>query len=120
MGGCSAKASCRSAHDAVYAPVAPCTTHMNMEIYNEGQGLDPLYDQGLYLDEQAALHLDHNDGGQTHEVVGGGNIDDQLGDIQDGLTLDSLSRRQFMDAEYEARVSSLNESQRVLYEKIVI
>ena len=31
--------------DAVYAPVAPCTTHMNMEINNEGQGLDPLYDQ---------------------------------------------------------------------------
>ena len=34
--------------DAVYAPVAPYTTHMNMEINNEGQGLDPLYDQGLY------------------------------------------------------------------------
>ena len=29
----------------VYAPVAPCTNHMNMEINNEGQGLDPLYDQ---------------------------------------------------------------------------
>ena len=73
--------------DAVYAPVAPCTTHMNMEINNEGQGLDPLYDQELYLDEQAALHLDHNDGGQPHQVGGGNNIDDQLGDVQDGLTL---------------------------------
>ena len=30
--------------DAVYALVAPCTTHMNMEINNEVQGLDPLYD----------------------------------------------------------------------------
>ena len=76
------------------APVAPCITHINMEINNEGQGLDPLYDQGLYLDEQAALHLDHIDGGQPHQVVGGGyNIDDQLGDVQDGLTLDLLSRR---------------------------
>ena len=93
---------------------------MNMEINNEGQGLDPLYDQGLYLDKQAALHLDHNDGGQPHQVVGGGNnIDDQLGDVQDGLTLDSLSRCRFTEAEYEARVSSPNGSQRVPYEKIV-
>ena len=52
--------------NAVYAPVAPCTTHMNMEINNERQGLDPLYNQGLHLDEQAALHLDHNEGGQPH------------------------------------------------------
>ena len=89
-----------------------------MEINNEGQGLDPLYDQGLYLDEQATLHLDHNDGGQPHQVVGGGNnIDDQLGDVQDGLTLDLLSRHRFTDAEYETRVLSLNESQRVPYEK---
>ena len=64
---------------------------MNMEINNEGQGLDPLYNQGFYLDEQATLHLDHNDGGQLHQVGGGNNIDGQLGDIQDGLTLDSLS-----------------------------
>ena len=53
--------------DAVYAPVASCTTHMNREINNEinneGQGLDPLYDQGLYLEKQAALHSHHNDGG---------------------------------------------------------
>ena len=46
-------------------------------------------------------------------------IDDQLGNVQDGLTLDSLSRRRFTDAEYEARVSSLNKSQRVPYEKII-
>ena len=85
---------------------------MNMEIKNDGQELDPLYDQGLYLDEQVALHLDHNDGCQPHQVVGGGNnIDDQLGDVHDGLTLDSLSRRRFTDVEYEVRVSSLNESQ---------
>ena len=42
----------------MYAPVAPCTTHMNMEINNERQGLNPLYDQGLYLDKHVALHLD--------------------------------------------------------------
>ena len=92
---------------------------MNMEINNEGQGLDPLYDQGLYFDKQAALHLDHNDGVQLHQVGGGNNIDDQLGDVQDGLTLDSLSMRRFTDAEYESRVSSLNKSQRVPYKKIV-
>ena len=66
------------------------------------------------------MHLDHNDGGQPHQVGGGNNIDDQLGNVQDGLTLDSLLRRRFTDAEYEARVSSLNGSQRVPYKKIVV
>ena len=65
------------------------------------------------------MHLDHNDGGQPHQVGGGNNIDDQLGNVQNGLTLDSLLRCQFTDAEYEARVLSPNESQRVPYEKIV-
>ena len=46
-------------------------------------------------------------GGQPHQIVGGGNnIDDQLGKVQDGLILDSLSRCQFTDAEYEASFES--------------
>ena len=37
--------------DAVNAPVAPCTSQVNLENNNEGDGHDPIYDHELYLDK---------------------------------------------------------------------
>uniref|UniRef100_A0A1X7T890 Uncharacterized protein n=1 Tax=Amphimedon queenslandica TaxID=400682 RepID=A0A1X7T890_AMPQE len=33
--------------DAVYAPVPPCTSHINLENNDEGDGHDPIYDHKL-------------------------------------------------------------------------
>ena len=34
--------------NALYAPVAPCTSHVNLRNNNEGDGHDPIYDHELY------------------------------------------------------------------------
>ena len=46
--------------DALYAPVAPCTSHVNLENNNEEDGHDPIYDHKLYLDDVAAMLSDDN------------------------------------------------------------
>uniref|UniRef100_A0A1X7U1F5 Uncharacterized protein n=1 Tax=Amphimedon queenslandica TaxID=400682 RepID=A0A1X7U1F5_AMPQE len=101
--------------DAVYAPVAPCTSHVNFENNNEGDGHDPIYDHELYLDNLAALLADDNN---DHQNLCGQNIEQNIGDIEDALTLDSISRHRFSDSEFEASIASLNESQKVPYEKV--
>ena len=103
--------------DALYAPVAPCTSHVNLENNNEGDGHDPIYDHELYLDDVAAMLPDDNNDHNNH--LCGQNIEQNIGDIEDALTLDSISRRRFSDSEFEARIASLNDSQRVPYEKIL-
>ena len=45
----------------LYAPVAPCTSHINLENNNEVDGHDPIYDHELYLDVAAMLSDDNND-----------------------------------------------------------
>ena len=47
------------------------------------------------------------------------NIEQIIGDIENALTLDSISRHRFSDSEFEARIASLNDSQRVPYDKIL-
>uniref|UniRef100_A0A1X7SHG0 ATP-dependent DNA helicase n=1 Tax=Amphimedon queenslandica TaxID=400682 RepID=A0A1X7SHG0_AMPQE len=101
--------------DAVYAHFAPCTSHVNLENNNEGDGHDPIYDQELYLDNVAALLADDNN---DHQNLCGPNIEQHIGDIEDALTLDSISRRRFSDSDFEARIA-LNETQRVPYEKVL-
>ena len=102
----------------MYAPVAPCTSHVNLENNNEGDGHDPIYDHELYLDNDnvAALLTDDNN---DHQNLCGQNIEQNIGDIEDALTLDSVSRRRFSDSEFESRIASLNDSQRVPYEKVL-
>ena len=39
--------------NALYAPVDPCTSHVNLENNNESH--DPIYDHELYLDNVAAM-----------------------------------------------------------------
>ena len=51
--------------DAVYAPVAPFTSHVNLENNIEGDGHDPIYDHELYLDNLAALLTDNNNDHQN-------------------------------------------------------
>ena len=46
----------------------------------------------------------------------GQNIEQNIGDIEDALTLHSISRRRFSDSEFEVGIPSLNDSQRVPYE----
>ena len=103
--------------DALYTPVAPCTSHINLENNNEGDGHDPIYDHELYLDDVAAMLSDDNNDHNNHPCCQ--NIEQNIGDIEDALTLDSISRRRFSDSEFEARIASLNDSQRVPYEKIL-
>ena len=86
---------------AVYAPVAPCTSHVNLENINEGDGHDPIYDHELYLDNVAASLADDNN---DHQNLCGQNIEQNIGDIEDALTLDSISRRRFSDSEFESRI----------------
>uniref|UniRef100_A0A1X7T576 Uncharacterized protein n=1 Tax=Amphimedon queenslandica TaxID=400682 RepID=A0A1X7T576_AMPQE len=93
--------------DAVYAPVAPCTSHVNFENNNEGDGHDPIYVYELYLDNLAALLADDNN---HHQNQCGQNIEQNIGDIEDALTADSITRRRFLDSEFEARIASLNDS----------
>ena len=103
--------------DSLYAPVAPCTSHVNLENNNEGDGHDPIYDHELYLYDVAAMLPDDNNDHNNH--LCGQNIEQNIGDIEDALTLNSISRRWFSDSEFEARIASLNDSQRVPYEKIL-
>ena len=50
------------------------------------------------------LSDDNND----HNNLCGQNIEQNIGDIEDALTLDSIC---FSDAEFEARIASLNDSE---------
>uniref|UniRef100_A0A1X7US12 ATP-dependent DNA helicase n=1 Tax=Amphimedon queenslandica TaxID=400682 RepID=A0A1X7US12_AMPQE len=102
--------------DAVYTPVAPCTSHVNFENNNEGDGHDPIYDHELYLDNLAALLADDNN---DHQNLCGQNIEQNIGDMEDTLTLDSISRHRFSDSEFEASIASLDDSQKVPYEKVL-
>ena len=97
--------------DALYAPVAPCTSHVNLE-NNNGDGHDPIYDHELYL---AAMLFDDNNDHNNH--LCSQNIEQNIDDIEDALTLDLISRRCFSDSEFEVRIANLNDSQRVPYEK---
>ena len=97
----------------MYAPVAPCTSQVNLENNNEGDGHDPIYDHELYLDDVAAMLSDDNNDCNNH--LCGQNIKQNIGDIKHALTLDSISRRRFSDSEFEVRIVSLNDSQRVPY-----
>uniref|UniRef100_A0A1X7UUS6 ATP-dependent DNA helicase n=1 Tax=Amphimedon queenslandica TaxID=400682 RepID=A0A1X7UUS6_AMPQE len=63
-----------------------------------------------------ALRPDDNN---NHQNLCGQNIEQNIGDIEDALTLDSISRRHFSDSEFEATITSLNDSQRVPYEKVL-
>ena len=93
--------------NALYAPVAPCTSHINLENNNEGDGHDPIFDHELYLDDVAAMLSDDNNDHNNH--LCGQNIEQNIGDIEDALTLDSILRHRFSDSEFEARIASLNE-----------
>ena len=44
--------------DSVYAPIAPCTSHVNLQNNNQSYVHDPVYNHKLYLDNIAALLSD--------------------------------------------------------------
>ena len=93
--------------DNLYAPVAPSTMQNRLENGGEGSGFDPLYDGDVNLDPSVNLHcnggVDHHDP-QEQNGFQASMFDDQDSNI--------LSRRTMTDAEFEQKVSSLNDSQR--------
>ena len=72
----------------------PCRTLKHLDINDEGTGLDPVYNQELYLDPSATAAA--NPGGEgVGDVVNPDNDhnNDFLTDLHDGLTLNAMSRR---------------------------
>ena len=57
----------------------------------------------MYLDDRAAMLTNYND----YKNLSGKNIELNIGDIEDALTQDSISRLRFSDSEFEARVAVL-------------
>ena len=83
--------------------------------------MDPAYNQELYLDPELvnAVSNQIGDGGVANNGHINDHNNDHIGDFHDDVTANCLSRRRFTDAEFEERVSSLNDSQRVAYQMIV-
>ena len=80
--------------DTVYAPLAPCAAQAHLDINDKGTGLDPVYNQELYLDPSATAAA--NPGGEgVGNVIVNPNDDrnnDFLTDLHDGVTLNAMSR----------------------------
>jgi len=99
--------------DNVYAPVAPNAVQHTLEVEAESGGFDPIYDTEENV-EQAALV--ESDG--TREVSA-----QDYGDIQAALFDDRdnnlLSRLRMTDHEYQEKVSSLNDTQKVAFDHVV-
>ena len=106
--------------DAVYAPLAPGAAQAHLNINDEGTGLDPVYDQELYLDPLATAAANPRGEG-VGDIVGGnaGDNHDFFADLHDGATLNAMSQRRFTDTEFADKVASLNESQQVAYRVIM-
>ena len=107
--------------DTVYAPLAPGAAQAHLDINDEGTGLDPIYNQELYLDPSATAAANPGGEGVSDIVV---NPDDDrnndfLTDLHDGATLNAMSRRRFTNDEFAEKVTSLNESQRAAYRAVV-
>ena len=104
--------------DNIYVPIAPSTAQVNLQLNEECAGLD---NQELYLDPELvnAVSNQIGDGGVANNGHINDHNNDHIGDFHDDVTANCLSRRRFTDAEFEERVSSLNDSQRVAYQMIV-
>ena len=83
--------------------------------------MDPAYNQELYLNPELvnAVSNQIGDGGVANNGHINDHNNDHIGDFHDDVTANCLSRRRFTDAEFEERVSSHNDSQRVAYQMIV-
>ena len=78
-------------------PIAPGAAQRNMEMENEGAGPDPIYYDEALL---AATY-------------------DYLADADDDRTVRAMGQRRMTDAEYRRKVDSLNESQRLAFQKVL-
>ena len=90
--------------DNIYVPIAPSTAQVNLQLNEECAGLDPAYNQELYLDpELVNAVLDQlGDGG----VANNGHINDHIGDFHDDVTANCLSRCCFTNAKFEESFQS--------------
>ena len=107
--------------DAVYAPLAPGAAQAHLDINDEGTGMDPVYNQELYLDPSATAAANPGGEGVGDVVINPGDDrnNDFLTDLHDGATLNTMSRRRFTNDEFAEKVASLNESQRAAYRAVV-
>ena len=101
--------------DTVYAPIAPGAAQRNMEMENEGAGPDPIYyDEALLAaNHSGALTTDQQGVGEVNYLAS----DDYLADADDDRTVRTMGQRRMTDAEYHRKVDSLNESQRLAFQK---
>ena len=95
--------------DNIYVPIAPSTAQVNLQLNEECAGLDPAYNQELYLDPELvnAVSNQIGDGGVANNGHINDHNNDHIGDFHDDVTANC--RRRFTDAEFEERVSSLRE-----------
>ena len=100
--------------DTVYAPIAPGAAQRNMEMENEGAGPDPIYyDEALLAaNHSGALTTDQQGVGEVNYLAS----DDYLADADDDRTVRAMG---MTDAEYRRKVDSLNESQRLAFQKVL-
>ena len=108
--------------DTVYAPIAPGAAQRNMEMENEGAGPDPIYyDEALLADNHSgALTTDQQGVGEVNYLASNDYLaDDYLADADDDRTVRAMGQRRMTDAEYHQKVESLNESQRLAFQKVL-
>ena len=84
-----------------------------MEMENEGV-LDP---DLIYYDE-ALLTTNHSDA-LTTDQQGVGEVNYLASDDYDDRTVRAMGQRRMMDAQYHRKVDSLNESQRLAFQKVL-
>ena len=103
--------------DTVYAPIAPGAAQRNMEMENEGAGPDPIYyNEALLADNHSsALTTDQQGVGEVNHLAS----NDYLADADDDRTVRAMGQRRMTDAEYHRKVDSLNESQRLAFQKVL-
>ena len=104
--------------DTVYAPIAPGAAQRNMEMENKGAGPDPIYyDEALLAhNHSSALTSDQQGVGEVNYLA---SDDYYLADADDHHTVRAMGQRRMTDADYHRKVDSLNESQRLAFQKVL-
>ena len=91
--------------DNIYVPIAPSTAQVNLQLNEECAGLDPAYNQELYLDPELvnAVSNEIGNGGVANNGHINDHNNDHIGDFHDDVTANC---RLFTDAEFEESFQS--------------
>ena len=100
--------------DNLYAPVAPNAVQETLDAGALESELDPLYDGGVNIKENA-LEV-HN---ANHQETTTNNNGDLQAALFDDTNNNILSRRQITDAEYNSKVAGLNDSKHDAFDRVI-